>query len=177
MDSAGVEVLLLCGQANVSYATGARVPSADHMRASWWRSVAVLERDSEWPHLYTEFEGAPVEMPATYVHPAIEVETGDGATELAALMPSPRPRARRRTVRPVGTGAAARPSASVVLGPAKLVKSPTSSSASARRRAERAECRGALGRRFRRTRATSPASSCAPSPSSATANTVDPSSR
>ena len=40
----GVDVLVLCGQTNVSYATGTRMPAADHVRASWWRSIAVLER-------------------------------------------------------------------------------------------------------------------------------------
>jgi Xaa-Pro aminopeptidase len=88
MAAANVDVLLLCGQANVGYATGARVPAADHMRASWWRAVAVLERDAEWPHLYTEFEGAPPEMPDEFVHPAVEVETAEGARELAARLPA-----------------------------------------------------------------------------------------
>ena len=60
MAAAGVDTLVLCGQQNVSYATGARVPAADHVRASWWRAVAVLERGAPWPHLYTDFpEGAP----------------------------------------------------------------------------------------------------------------------
>ena len=38
LDNAGVDVLVLCGQQNVSFATGARAPAADHMRASWWRA-------------------------------------------------------------------------------------------------------------------------------------------
>jgi Xaa-Pro aminopeptidase len=87
MNAAHVDVLLLCGQTNVAYATGVQVPSADHMRAAWWRAVAVLERDAEWPHLYTEFEGAPPEMPDAFVHPAIEVETVEGAKEIANHLP------------------------------------------------------------------------------------------
>jgi len=88
MDAAGIDVLVLCGQNNVSYATGARVPACDHVRASWWRAVAVLERGAPWPHLYTEFpEGAPPEMPDEFLHRAIEVETEEGARELAALLP------------------------------------------------------------------------------------------
>jgi len=43
MEAAGVDTLVLCAQQNVSYATGTRVPAADHVRASWWRAVAVLE--------------------------------------------------------------------------------------------------------------------------------------
>lgn len=88
MGAAGVDVLLLCGQNNVTYATGARVPAADHLRASWWRAVAILERGASWPHLFTDFpEGAPVEMPIEFLHPAIEVETPAGAHELAANVP------------------------------------------------------------------------------------------
>ena len=88
MQAARVDVLVLCGQNNVSYATGARVPAADHLRAAWWRPVAVLERDDEWPHLYTEFpEGAPSEWPDDHLHGAIEVEAAEGARELPARLP------------------------------------------------------------------------------------------
>ena len=87
MDGAGIDVLVLCGQQNVSFATGARMPAADHLRASWWRSVAVLERGAPWPHLYTDFpEGAPSELPDEYLHRAIEVETSAGAAELAGRL-------------------------------------------------------------------------------------------
>jgi len=124
MAAAGVDVLLLCGQNNVAYATGARVPAADHLRASWWRAVALFERGASWPHLFTEFpEGAPLEMPPEFLHSAIEVETAAGARELAALLPSgtlalddaPFPLWQRLTDRtPMD--------ASTVLGPAKLTK-------------------------------------------------------
>ena len=89
MDAAGADLLLLCGQANVSFATGARVPAADQMRASWWRSVALLERGDPWAHLFTDFpEGAPPELPAEFLHRAIEIETGEGATDLAERLPA-----------------------------------------------------------------------------------------
>ena len=45
MAAAEVDTLLLCGQANVSYATGTRVPASDHMRAAWWRAVAGRQQD------------------------------------------------------------------------------------------------------------------------------------
>ncbi len=84
MGVAGVDTLVLCGQQNVSYASGARVPAADHVRASLWRAVAVLERGAPWPHLFTAFpEGAPAELPDEFLHRAIEVETAAGAGELA----------------------------------------------------------------------------------------------
>ena len=126
MEAAGVDTLVLCGQQNVAYATGARMPAADHMRAAWWRAVAVFERDDPWPHLYTDFpEGAPADLPDEFLHRAIEVETGAGAAQLGkmlgaghiALDDAPFPlwdelRARA----PVD--------ASTVLGPAKVTKTP-----------------------------------------------------
>src|SRR5690242_11379163 len=91
MAAAGVDVLVLCLQSNISYATGARVPTADHVRAAWWRAVAVVERDDPWPHLFTEFpEGAPSELPNDHLHPAIEVEAAAGAADLVELLPAGR---------------------------------------------------------------------------------------
>ena len=73
MRAAGVETLVCCGQANVSYLTGARVPAADHARASAWRSVAVLGADATAPVLFTAFpEGAP---DGTDLHAWCAVET------------------------------------------------------------------------------------------------------
>jgi Xaa-Pro aminopeptidase len=124
MDAAGVDTLVLCGQANVAYVTGARVPAADHMRAAWWRNVAVVRRDESWPDLYTAFpHGAPPEIPSARLHPAIEVETAAGAREIAALVSSrsvavdDAPFALWQEIAsqaPVDAG--------VVLGPAKLTK-------------------------------------------------------
>src|SRR5207302_11458740 len=89
MEAAGVDVLLCCSQNNVSYATGARVPAADHARAGWWRPVVVFEREAEWPRLYTRFpDGAPTGLPDECLHPGITVETHDGADQLARALPS-----------------------------------------------------------------------------------------
>src|SRR5262249_19242291 len=89
MTAAGVDVLILCGQNNVSYATGARVPAADHLRASGGPPVVVFERAAPWPHLYTEsHEGAPSDIPSDCLHGPIEVETAEGAAELVAQLPS-----------------------------------------------------------------------------------------
>ena len=91
MAAANLDALLLCNQTNVAYATGARMPAADHMRASWWRSVAVIERTDPAPHLYTEFpEGSPSDLPNDHLHPAIEVEAIEGATDLVAALPGGR---------------------------------------------------------------------------------------
>jgi len=88
MTAAGVGTLVLCNESNVSYATGARAPASDHVRAAWWRAVAVVHRDDPSPHLYTEFpEGSPSDLPSDHLHPAIEVEAAGGAAELAAMLP------------------------------------------------------------------------------------------
>jgi Xaa-Pro aminopeptidase len=124
MSAAGIDTLLLCLQSNVSYATGARVPAADQMRASWWRDVAVVERDDPWPHLYTEFpEGAPADVPDDHLHTAVEVEAGAGAAELVeqlgggqvALDDAPFPLWQAFAGREVLDG-------SLALAPAKLTK-------------------------------------------------------
>ncbi len=126
MTAVGVDTLVLCGQQNVSYATGARMPASDHMRASWWRSVAVFERGAPWPHLYTDFpEGAPGEWPDAFLHRAIEVETAAGADDLCgrlatgvlAIDDAPFPLWEALGARPLVD-------ASTVLGPAKLTKTP-----------------------------------------------------
>ena len=124
MEAAGVDTLVLCAQQNVSYATGTRVPAADHVRASWWRAVAVLERGAPWPHLYTDFpEGAPAELPDEFLHRAIEVETAAGAGELAGRIGGSRVAIDDA---PFPLWDALRPrevvDASAVLAPAKLTK-------------------------------------------------------
>lgn len=126
MARAGIDVLLLCGQNNVAYATGARVPAADHVRAAWWRSIALLERDDPWPHLFTEFpDGAAAEMPDEFLHDAIEVETAEGAERLASLVPAG---ALALDDAPFPLWQALRDRAPVdasgVLAPAKLTKTP-----------------------------------------------------
>src|SRR5438046_10742528 len=84
METAGAETLVLCGQSNVSYATGARVPPADHMRAAGWRAVVVLNGNEWWPQLYTELpEGAPADVPDEQRTGAIEVESDAGAAQRA----------------------------------------------------------------------------------------------
>lgn len=124
MEAAGVDTLVLCAQQNVSYATGTRVPAADHVRASWWRAVAVFERGASWPHLYTDFpEGAPDDLPDEFLHRAIEVETAGGARELTGRIGGGR---LAIDDAPFPLWDALRPrevvDASAVLAPAKLTK-------------------------------------------------------
>lgn len=124
MEAAGVDTLALCGQQNVSYATGARVPAADHARASWWRAVAILERGAPWPRLYTDFpEGVPAELPDEFLHRALEVETAAGAGALVAQIGAGR-LALDDAPFPLWSALGRREivDASVVLAPAKLTK-------------------------------------------------------
>jgi Xaa-Pro aminopeptidase len=126
MATTGVDMLVCCGQNNVSYATGARVPAADHQRAAWWRAVVTFARDDDWPHLYTEFpEGAPADHPGGFLHPAVEVETPEGAAALAAML-RPGRLALDDASFPLWEALRAREpvDASLVLGPAKVRKTP-----------------------------------------------------
>jgi len=124
MAAAEVDTLLLCGQSNVSYATGARVPASDHVRAAWWRAVVVIEHDDPCPHLYTEFpEGSAPELPDNHIHPAVEIEAADGAAELVATLGSNR-LALDDAPFPLWHALAGREvlDAAAVLGPAKVTK-------------------------------------------------------
>ena len=55
MADKGVDALVLLGNGNVSYATGATWPLSDAGRANVERPVAVVLADDEMPHLFTPF--------------------------------------------------------------------------------------------------------------------------
>jgi len=83
MRDGGLDAVLLLGQSNVGYATGARVPAADQGRAMHRRAVALVTADGEPPHLWTWFpEGAPPELPAGNIHAGVSLESGAGARTL-----------------------------------------------------------------------------------------------
>jgi len=126
MAEAAIDTLLLCGQNNVSYATGARVPASDHVRASWWRAVAIVQQGDPWPHLFTEFpEGSAPELPDDHIHPAVEVEAIDGAREVVSMLPGGR-LAIDDAPFPLWQALGEREvlDAATVLAPAKLTKTP-----------------------------------------------------
>lgn len=82
-----VDALILIGQTNVAYATGARAPAADASLAAHQRMVAVVHADDEWPHLFTAFhDGAPPELPDDHRHEPLPVESEVGAVALAAVV-------------------------------------------------------------------------------------------
>jgi Xaa-Pro aminopeptidase len=88
LEAEGLAAAVLLGQAAVAYAVGARAPAADAARAAHERTIAVVTPDGAAPHVYTSFaEGAPPELPADHVHPALAVEWPAGAAALADVLP------------------------------------------------------------------------------------------
>ena len=53
MGEQGLERVVLLGNTNVVYATGAIWPLADSGRANFEQPVAVVLVDDEWPHLFS----------------------------------------------------------------------------------------------------------------------------
>lgn len=81
----GLDGLLLLGTSAVAYATGADAPGCDSGRAALLRPVAVVVAGASHPHLFTPYpEGAPPELPADHLHPAVVPDLDDGAAALAA---------------------------------------------------------------------------------------------
>lgn len=84
MARSGESHLLLLGDANVRYATGAANQAAESSRAAAQRMVALVVAGDAHPHLYTPFpEGAPPDLPADHLHPALAVECDEGVAQLA----------------------------------------------------------------------------------------------
>ncbi len=83
----GLDGLLLLGTSAIAYATGASAPGCDSGRAALLRTVAIVVAGAEHPHLFTPFpEGAPPELPAEHLHPAVVPDVEDGAAALAAAL-------------------------------------------------------------------------------------------
>ena len=90
MRDQGLDVLLLLGQTNVLYATGARLPSRDQSEALHRRAAAVVTADGGPPVVWT---WAPESVPDTLgadVRGSLELEWDEGAATLAASLPSGR---------------------------------------------------------------------------------------
>jgi len=88
MREQGTEALVLLGESNVRYATGAAVQAADQARAHLQRPVAVVKADGSPPHLFTAFlEGVPDDLRADHVHDALPVEhPADGTVALGTIL-------------------------------------------------------------------------------------------
>ena len=76
MGEQGIDAMVLLGNSNVSYATGARWPLADPGRANVERPVAVVVAGDHRPHLFTPFEerALDVPLPEDHLHGPVYVE-------------------------------------------------------------------------------------------------------
>ncbi len=79
METQDVDVLVLLGESNVRYATGAHAPAAEIGRATLQRPIAVVTVDGWVPHVFSAFpEGLPPELPPESCHGPLPVELGGG---------------------------------------------------------------------------------------------------
>jgi Xaa-Pro dipeptidase len=123
MRAQGLDVLVLLGQTNVGYATGAHPPAADQSRALHQRAVATVTADGAPPHVWTHApEGVPGDVDVA-VDAGVDVEWDDGAEQLVDRLPPGRLAVDDATV-PLWRALAPRDpqDASGVLTAAKLVK-------------------------------------------------------
>ncbi|WP_408633358.1 M24 family metallopeptidase [Mycolicibacterium arenosum] len=135
MREKGVDALVLLGNGNVVYATGASWPLLDAGLSHVERPVAIVLVDDEHPHLFMPFaEGSAfdTEVPADHLHGPLYLEFDEGvehfATVLAGLVPVGATVAvdeltgamRRVAGRLFPAGPPS--DAALVIGPAKLVK-------------------------------------------------------
>jgi len=135
MKERGVDALVLLGNGNVVYATGASWPLLDAGLSHVERPVAVVLADDEHPHLYMPFrEGSAFdsELPDDHVHGPLYLEFDEGVEHFASVLAELLPAGAVVAVDEL-TGAMRRagsrlfpagpPSdAAQVIGPAKLVK-------------------------------------------------------
>ena len=137
MDEQHVDAVVLMGNSNVSYATGASWPLGDAGRANLERTVAVVTAEDVDPHVFTSFpEVAQVQLgvPADHVHTPVYLEVDEGAAAfgdvLAEIVPQGArvavddlPGSLRRSCAAFGPGTAPA-NADDVIGAAKLIKTP-----------------------------------------------------
>ena len=93
MAEQGLDALVLLGNTNVVYATGAIWPLADSGRANFEQPVAVVMADDEWPHLFSpvqEDDRLRTELPPDHLHGPVYLDFDEGvqlfAAELAGLV-------------------------------------------------------------------------------------------
>jgi Xaa-Pro dipeptidase len=133
----GVDALILLGNGNVVYATGASWPLLDAGLSHVERPVAIVLADDEHPHLFMPFrEGAASEseIPADHLHPPLYLEFDEGVDHFARVISELIPSGATVAVDEL-TGAMRRAAdrlfpggplsdAAPVVGAAKLVKTP-----------------------------------------------------
>ena len=85
MSEQGLDALVLLGNTNVVYATGATWPLGDPGRANFEQPVAVVLADDEWPHLFTPLPDDPG-LPADHVHGPLYLDLDEGVRALDARL-------------------------------------------------------------------------------------------
>jgi Xaa-Pro aminopeptidase len=95
MREQGLDALVLLGNTNVVYATGAIWPLADSGRANFEQPVAVVLADDEWPHLFSPIrqdDRLATDLPSDHLHGPVYLDFDEGvqrfASELEALVPA-----------------------------------------------------------------------------------------
>jgi Xaa-Pro dipeptidase len=88
-----IDALILLGNTNVVYATGAIWPLADSGRANFEQPVAVVLAEDEWPHLFSprrEGEELRTDLPVDHLRGPVYLDFDEGvqlfAAELAGLV-------------------------------------------------------------------------------------------
>jgi len=127
----GIDGLVLLGTSNVAYATGAEPPAEDSGRAGLFRTVAVVVRGADAPHLFTPYwDAAPDDLPSDHLHGPLfpDLEDGIGAfgEALGALLPDTAKLGIDELTHPMlrALGHTEWSDARNVLGPCKLLKMP-----------------------------------------------------
>jgi Xaa-Pro dipeptidase len=137
MSDNGIDALLLLGNPNVTYATGASWPVGDSGRANVERPVAVVVSGDPTPHLFTSFRddaAVKLDLPDDHLHGPVYLDFDEGVDAFGAVLADLVPTNATIAVDDV-TGAMRRngerlfaswPPAGVesVLGPARIVKTP-----------------------------------------------------
>ena len=83
----GLDALVLLGNTNVVYATGAIWPLADSGRSNFEQPVAVVLADDEWPHLFSPIrldDGLASALPADHLHGPVYLDFDEGVSAFAA---------------------------------------------------------------------------------------------
>jgi Xaa-Pro dipeptidase len=94
MREQGIDALVLLGNTNVVYATGAIWPLADSGRANFEQPVAVVLVDDENPHLFSplrEDDGLRTGLPPDHIHGPVYLDFDEGVkvftSQVAPLVP------------------------------------------------------------------------------------------
>ena len=131
LERQGLDGLVLLGTSAVAYASGAEPPGEDGGRAGLFRTIAVVVRGDDAPHLFTPYwDAAPADLPADHLHGPLfpDLDDGIGAVgeALGALFTGAARLGIDELTHPLrrALGHVEWSDAASVLGPCKLLKTP-----------------------------------------------------